>query len=100
MTVFFAYTIVNERLLENYSTYSRTKKPGLGSHWFSILNSAVTGISFFGIYWDFLINPYTFLNKSRNILRVKAKAIVRVRAKTQLMVKARGQPSTEGARKS
>jgi len=51
-------------------------------------------------FWDFLINPYTFFNKSRTILRVKAKAIVRVRAKTQLRVKARGQPLTEGARKS
>jgi hypothetical protein len=63
-------------------------------------DTAVTKIYFFGIYWDFLINPYTFFNKCRTILRVKAKAIVRVRAKTQLRVKARGQPLTEGARKS
>jgi len=48
-------------------------------------------LGFFEIYLDFLINPYTFFNKSRTILRVKAKAIVRV--------KARGQPLTEGARK-
>jgi hypothetical protein len=57
-------------------------------------------LGFFEIYWDFLINPYTFFNKSRTILRVKAKAIVRVRAQTQLRVKVRGQPLTEGARKS
>jgi hypothetical protein len=29
--------------------------------------AAATGIYFFGIYWDFLINPHTFWNKSHRI---------------------------------
>ena len=62
--------------------------------------SAATGTYFFGIYWDFLINPYTFLNKFRTILRVRAKTMVRVKAKTQMRVRARGQQLGEGARKS
>jgi hypothetical protein len=33
---------------------------------------AATGIYFFGIYWDFLINPHTFWNKSHRISEVGA----------------------------
>ena len=53
---------------------------------------AATGICFFGIYWNVLINPYTFVNKFRTILRMKAKI--------QVWVRAKGQHWTEGTRKS